>query len=1567
MQHKKQVVLNVLTIVALLLATIGLVPVAASNAGIKSAPAAQSTSVQAAPTGEEPTEGFSTIRPKNGVTSGGEEGVVEGNPLDRDDAFYSRRTAHDPSVNFTLGDAAVLRAQAATQLSGQLQNQPAKPASPLVYGGAWTSVGPNPMVLTDRGDGSFDAMAGRIGALAIRSSAPYTMYLGGAQGGVWTMASPYTGTWTPRTDFIGSLAIGAIALAPSNEDIVYVGTGEGALSGDSYFGNGVLKSVDGGTNFSHISAAGYFTKVSISKIVVDPTDPNTLYAGTLRGRGGNRRTSPPDASSFGVWKSIDGGVNWTEVLTATTNPLDFAGVTDMVLDPQNPQVIYASMLGVGISKTVDGGVTWTSAMNGLPAGNFATAPTRFSLGLSRPTVGVSATLYTGFEYYTGATRVASSVWKSTNDANSWSATSTAVIGDYCGSQCFYDNLIGVDPISPTIVYALGLYNYNTGSGGIYRSMDSGATWVDLGFNLHPDYHAIAIRNDDPSIVVMGNDGGAWWSSSRGGRLTAGDPITATTWNNLNGLVNPATSATIFRSGLALGQFGSVVANPAVANRFYGGLQDNGTQRKTTGSSTWSDVASGDGGQVLLDPTDANYFYGTYYGISPYRFVDGGTLYVGGTSNEYIDGGINLHDRSEFYIPWMMDPANPERLYLGTYRVYRTDNAKAAKSADVFWNTISPDLTSGCTGAAPNGGRGCVITAFGKSAGSPALYVGNMEGWIWTTADSTVATPTWVRRDISGTTPMRPVSAFAVDRSNYRTAYVAFSGFDPATPATPGHVFKTTDGGQTWTNITNNLPDIPLNSIDVDPSEPNTLYVGSDIGPYISTDNGATWNPLGSGFPIVTVHQMALNAFTRQLVAATHGRGVWALTDNATQLPALQISKSTPGTPIGPGTPLQYNVTIQNYGNITATNVVITDPIPANTSFVAAGSGGALVGSNVVWTVPSVAMPSVVHTDPSTWPTNTLPVGLQPGSTTVTFTVFITNGGGLTSGSVITNDGYLAKSAEGPGAVGSPYYMTLSPANAVLVTPDSQLDGTRNGQSITYTIDIENRGFNADVYQLSKTGNAWPTTLWNAAFTAQITQTASVAPGAITTIGVKVDVPAAALNNATDDVTVTVKSTGNAAVSGVATIETIAVTNQILLVAEDGHAPDVSSYYMAALTAAGFSNYNFWDLTTDPVLPLNYMKAHKAIVWFTGTSYPAPLGPYETNLTAFLGNGGRLFMSGQDILDQAAGTTAFVHDYLHVAWDGSETLNDIGTFTVTGVLTNPVTGGIGSLPISYAALPGFSDYADAFHLVSPAQAAFYGIYGKPAAAGLPDGLSVDPGTYKVVFLGFPLEAMGTAGDRSNLISSALLWFGVPQPDLWVQKTGPATAKVGDIVTYTITYGNNSASTAANAWITDTVLAGTTPITQFVISLGTVPAAPFSTTLVYTLPVLPVYAGITFTNQAKINTTDVDANPANNTALAQTFVGAPPVAAFTPSAATAKIVNMSVSFTNASVGTPPLTYLWNFGDGSATTTTVNTTHVYTHTGVFTVTLTASSPWGPNSTYSVAITIKPYTNYLPLIIRQ
>ena len=262
-------------------------------------------------------------------------------------------------------------------------------------------------------------------------------------------------------------------------------------------------------------------------------------------------------------------------------------------------------------------------------------------------------------------------------------------------------MIGVDPTDANIVYALGLFNYDTGSGGVFRSTDGGQTWKDLGFDLHPDYHAIAIDPADPSHVMVGNDGGVWYSDDMGGRLGAKDAVDTVDWQDLNGTVDPATAVVTHRTHLHITQFTSIANNPTLPGRVWGGTQDNGTLRKSTASDSWFDVESGDGGQVLVDPTDFNFVYGNYFGISPYRNTDGGASFF---ANSFITGGINLADRSEFYVPEVMNQGNPNQLFLGTYRLYRTDNAKADEASAVHWDAISPDLTSGCTGGAPNGAR-----------------------------------------------------------------------------------------------------------------------------------------------------------------------------------------------------------------------------------------------------------------------------------------------------------------------------------------------------------------------------------------------------------------------------------------------------------------------------------------------------------------------------------------------------------------------------------------------------------------------------------------------------------------------------------------------------------------------------------------------------------------------------------------------------------------------------------------------------------------------------------------------
>ena len=1230
-------------------------------------------------------------------------------PNARNDWFYDRRTAGNPS--FTLPDAAMRRAEAAAAVT-QMQQEP-KPATPNAFDGAWTTVGPDPIAQVGRsGPGYFLGMSGRVSALAIRSSEPYTIYLGGAQGGVWISSTLTTG-WIAKTDQLPSLAIGSIALAPSNEDIVYVATGEGALSGDSYFGNGVLKSTDAGDTFAQISG-DTFNQVSISRLVVHPTDPDHLYVATLSGVGGQRRVRPPNPTPFGFLESPDGGVSWTARITTSSR---FEAATDLLIDPIEPNVLWASFWSVGVKKSTDGGATWADAMNGFPAdADYASGLSRFALALSRPAGATAAILYAGFEWYdTAGEYHPSSVWKSTDGGDNWFETNTDVVQGYCGQQCWYDNELAADPTNADIVYAGGMFDYGNGTGGIYRSLDGGQTWIDLGWNQHPDFHSIAIRADAPNNVVVGNDGGVWSSSNYGGRLSPSDPEDAADWVNLNGVVDPNTGAVYARTGLGLTQFTSIAQHPTNVNRFYGGTQDNGTLRKSSISNTWFDYAGGDGGQVLVDPNDPNYVYGTYYGISPYRFTNGmlGSLFA----NQSIANGIDTNDRSQFYIPMAMDPYETTRLYLGTYRVYRTDNRGD------LWQPISGDLTSGCFSS------NCTITAFGVTAGAAALYVGAYDGYIWVTPDATAAAPVWTRVD-NASLPPRPVNAFAVDRSNYRIAYVAFSGFDAATPAAPGHIFKTTDGGVTWTNVSGDLPDIPVNSLILDAADANTLYAGTDVGPMISSDGGATWHVMGTDFPIVAIHQLNYNPATRQILAGTHGRGAWKMRDETTTMPGLQVRAGVDDTPVGPGSLLNFAIEVTNIGNGAATGVQISNPAPANTTFVSADNGGALVGDAVVWSGLAVDAGATI---------------------VVNFTVQIANT--LVTGDVITNDGTAVTSAEGAGATGSPSTVVMSPAYDVSAVADHTLDGGGPSAVVRYMITVRNIGYSADTYYLKAAKEYWPTTVWNGDFSSQIAYLGPLAPGASAQVGVQVRVPATVTNGLEDITYFKAISLAEHNVQARLELRTIGVTSDILVVDGDTGAIDVESFYTDALTAAGYS-FNYWDLAADPVIPTGYLNAHRAVVWFTGVAYPGPLLPYEAQLAGFLDNGGSLFVSGMDVLDQAAGTTDFVHDYLHIAWDGSEIQNDVPMTVASAVAGNPVTGGMGDVPVNNAAV-GYSDYNDQVTPVEPAMAAFLVDTGEPTALTLGDN------GFQVVFLGFPFEAFGDAAQRADLMGRAMNYF-LPPP-------------------------------------------------------------------------------------------------------------------------------------------------------------------------------------------------------------
>ena len=1251
--------------------------------------------------------------------------------LQLDLAFTSRRTAGSSPLD--LSQAGELRGRAAA--AAKKLRREGILSGPGTFSGAWTQIGPNPIVqgLRSPGDQRFGAMSGRIGALAIRPSNGQFI-LGAAQGGIW-LYDAGTGTWSAKTDDQTTQSIGALAVAPSNDAIIYAGTGEGALSGDSYFGNGVLKSTDGGLTWAKVSGDQYFNGVSMSRIVVDPNDADHVYAAVLRGRGGARRTSPPNPSPFGIWESKDGGISWNLIQQVPTT----LGATDLRMDPQDPKILYSSFWGDAIYKSTDGGKKWKPAMNGLPVADYAGAQTRFSIAISHPSPATPATLYAGFDWADAAGDHPGRVFKSIDGGASWALLPAGdpeqeSVEDYCGEQCFYDNVIEVDPTNPNVVFAAGQFNYDIGSGGIFRSDDGGQTWINLGYDQHPDFHALAFNPSNTKQVIIGSDGGVWYSDDRGGRPSVSDPLSAVSWVSLNGKVNPVTSGVTGRSNLSIAQFTSVgiaaqVAPGADSERFWGGTQDNGTIRKSVNSKTWFDASSGDGGQVLIDPTSDTcalgpscFVYGTYFGISPYRFSDGGNFFT----NSYIRNGIDQSDRSDFYTPFVLNRQDPNQLFLGTFRLYRTDNSRTPNASDVRWKAISGDLTTGCTGTAPNGARNCTISAIGIGGGE-AVYTGSLDGLVYVSVDAQVNdNPTWTRaRDDA--LPKRPVAGFAVDRSNYRIAYAAFNGFNGATPGHPGHVFRTLDGGATWTDISGDLPDTPVNSIVLDPSYPNTLYTGTDVGPFVSYNGGTNWAPLGTGFPLVAVDQLELASSLRLLAAGTHGRGAYKIADSQTA-PALVLSKIDDGKPVGPSSTFTYTLTLKNEGNAQANDVTITDPLPVNTSFVSADSGGTNLNGVI------------------TWAGLTVPPGL---SVTVHLTVKITDS--LTKKvTSIVNDNVRAETGDHRFyTTGSPVVTPIAPPYAVAITPATQTDGGRVGTIVPYRLTIENNGFLADSYLLS-TANAWTTTFFDASCTTPLTTTTTVPSGGSVDVCAKVAIPAAAANGTVNTGTVTATSVASPGVSANASLKTIAIglTTTTLLVDNDGNIPDVQSYYTTALTSAGVA-FSTWDLAADPNLPPNYVLSFKNVVWFTGNSYPAPIGPYEGTLKSFLDNNGRLLMSGQDILDQAAGTTAFVHDYLHIDWDGSETQNDKKTANVNGVSGNPVSNGIGAVPLDHSVLG--ASFEDQITPIAPAVGAF------TDDTGAFDALTFS-GSYKVVFLAFPLEAYGTAAQKADLITRVFNFFG-----------------------------------------------------------------------------------------------------------------------------------------------------------------------------------------------------------------
>jgi photosystem II stability/assembly factor-like uncharacterized protein len=690
----------------------------------------------------------------------------------------------------------------------------------------WTAVGPAP--LSDSPAAGSPPDSGRITAVAADPTNVNTIYIAAAGGGVWKTTDGGT-TWKPLTDGQPIQFMGAIALAPSNPNVIYAGTGEAnlgpsklAIARDNiYYGLGVLKSTDGGTTWSLLGQTPFLRR-TISQIVVDPKDPNTVYvavgAVATNGLPGNN----------GIWKSTDGGVTWknTTVAISTT-----AAFSDVVMSSSNSQVLYAAVgdpygnAANGLYRTSDGGAHWARA------GDFPNGASDSNIG--RVTVAIAKTnslvLYASIAH-SGADAVLYKMLKSTNGGTSWTLLSNTP--SYMGTFGDYNTSLAVDPSNANIVYAGG----QDGRNALIRSMDGGTTWTDIelaasGVRPHADHHAAVF--DAMGRLLDGNDGGIWRLDNPGSASLH--------WSDLNGNLDTI-------------QFDSVALNPTNPGIAYGGSQDNGVE-KFQNSLQWARIDGGDGGVVLDSFTNPQVVYhdaplasyGPMYFVE--RSLDGGQTWTP------IVNGINGNEPTDFFPPMVMSPSDASRLLLGTDRVYET-----LDGGDV-WKPIS---TPGMNGWTVSTAIDCLAT----SKSDPNTIYASSGGHIFVTTDDGQH---WTERDIPGFTDH--FRSIQIDPTNSQIAYIVRDRFTAGSQT--GHVFETRNGGLTWKDISGNLPNSPTNALVLDPRT-NVIYVGDDLGVYASINGGASWSRFRPGLPTAQVVQLQLNPALNILAAGTHGRGMWEI-------------------------------------------------------------------------------------------------------------------------------------------------------------------------------------------------------------------------------------------------------------------------------------------------------------------------------------------------------------------------------------------------------------------------------------------------------------------------------------------------------------------------------------------------------------------------------------------------------------------------------------------------------------------------------------------------------------------
>lgn len=771
-------------------------------------------------------------------------------------------------------------------------------------------------------------VGGRTRVIRFDPTNPQVMYIAAVAGGVWKSVNAGA-SWTPLSDLAPNLAISSMVIDRTNPMRIFVGTGEGVFNADAVRGNGIYVSTNGGTDFERLSSTNTADFLYVNDLVQSPNDANTLYAVT--------RT--------GAFISRDSGATWTRFIDAFAPPTapaktQTAGCFDIEAtnNTGKDDVLVACGSFQAFLPASDSGAVYRNddALNAgvwtpvLQPANMA----RTSLARSKSSPGTVYALAAGFGVTTQINDGLLGIWRSTDYGATWEnrlandsapKNNNALLSNpvyfmfaACGygpnqalNQGWYDNVIAVDPVDPNRIWVGGI--------DLWRSDDGGANfgiasywWIGEGDPnyAHADQHVIAFHpNYDGTTnqtLYVGNDGGIQRTDNA--MANVGTDATATPSNSLCGNENfPDVTWTPLNSGYAVTQFyhGSVMPNNQT---YFAGAQDNGTQLGTSASLSWTEIYGGDGAYTAVNPENPQQLYLANTGFSIRRSDDGGL------TSERKTIGIS-GDSGMFITPFLMDPNNSNRLWMGGRTMWRTDNAAE------LWVQASTSQMVPTTSPFTSSHR---FSAQAVAPGLPDLVLsGTSQGRIYRTTAGTTATnaTAWTfSPSATGATGSRVRPGAVADIAfntaetgndpDTRMAVAVFSAFNGGANPTDPHVFRSTNGGQTWVGIdgsgSSRLPNIPVHSVVIDPTSPggSRIFVGTDIGVFVTTDTGATWRRENTGFANTVVEELVLqrNAVTGvlELFAFTHGRSAYKTTVAETNPPvptAIDIAakSATPGS------------------------------------------------------------------------------------------------------------------------------------------------------------------------------------------------------------------------------------------------------------------------------------------------------------------------------------------------------------------------------------------------------------------------------------------------------------------------------------------------------------------------------------------------------------------------------------------------------------------------------------------------------------------------------------------------